>query len=166
MRFTAEPMISAEDSEHTTANRKGDLEILDVHASSCVIDQGYRPRLSTKVIKPAWAQPAVIPGHPPVTVFAGATEMNPNLLTLTFVHYPDGAEEGIAIAETRSTIVPRVGETVMMEPTETEGEPLPNVYEVIDVFYELPAAGEENILTSVTVYVEPVEDDEEDDDEE
>jgi hypothetical protein len=87
--------------------------------------------------------------------------MNP--LQLTFVYYPEDDDEPIIITETSSHIIPRIGETVMLDIEDAESRGLiTNAWEVIDVFYQLPKIGSTGTLTNVTVYIDPSEDEEDD----
>ena len=83
-------------------------------------------------------------------------------LQLTFVYYPEDDDEPIIITETQSPIVPRIGETVMLEIEDAEKRGITNAWEVIDVFYQLPKIGSDGTLTNVTVYIDPSEDEDED----
>jgi len=88
--------------------------------------------------------------------------MNASLLNLTFVYYPDTDEEPVVIAEAKGIHVPRIGESVMIDPEEAEKKNITNAWEVIDVYYELPREGSDGILQNVTVYIDPTEDEDED----
>jgi len=78
-------------------------------------------------------------------------------LQLTFVYYPEDDDEPIIITEAQSPIVPRIGETVMLEQEDAEKRSITNAWEVIDVFYQLPKFGSDSPITSVTVYIDPSE---------
>ncbi len=88
--------------------------------------------------------------------------MNPSQLNLTFVYYPDTDDEPVMIAEVQSIHVPRIGESIMMDVDEAEKKGITNVWEVIDVYYELPKEGGDKTLQNVTVYIDPSEDEEDD----
>lgn len=88
--------------------------------------------------------------------------MNPSMLNLTFVYYPDTDDDPVVIAETKGIHVPRVGESIMMDVDEAEKKGITNAWEVIDVYYELPKEGGDGVLQNVTVYIDPSEDEDED----
>lgn len=83
--------------------------------------------------------------------------MNPPL-NLTFVYYPEDEEEGVVVAEVQSPVIPRIGETLMLDADEAATKGVTNSWEVIDVLYELPKAGE-GVLSKITVYIDPSEED-------
>lgn len=87
--------------------------------------------------------------------------MNQSLLNLTFVFYPDTDEEPVVIAEAKSIHVPRIGESIMLDPEEAEKKNIVNAWEVINVYYELPTEGSEGLLQNVTVYIDPTEEEDE-----
>lgn len=86
--------------------------------------------------------------------------MNP-LLHLSFVYFPEDEEQPVVIAETHSPVVPRIGDSVMLDEDEATHKGMPASWEVIDVFFQLPKSGSEAPISHVTVYIDPSEDDEE-----
>lgn len=88
--------------------------------------------------------------------------MNPTL-TLTFVHYPESEEgEPNVLKQVTSPVVPRIGDTVVLDETEASAKGLPPSWEVVDVYFHLPA-GENSTLSEAIVYIDPAEMDEDED---
>jgi hypothetical protein len=84
------------------------------------------------------------------------------MLHLTFVYYPEDDDQPVVITEADSPVVPRIGDTVMIDEDDATQKGMPNAWEVIDVFYQLPKIGAVSAITSVTVYIDPSEDEDED----
>ncbi len=86
--------------------------------------------------------------------------MNP-MLHLTFVYFPETDDEPVIITEAQSPVVPRIGDTIVLDEEEAAQKGTPNAWEVIDVFFQLPKSGLGNVITKVTVYIDPSEDEDE-----
>jgi len=82
-----------------------------------------------------------------------------NAIKLVFVYYPEDGQEPVAIAEASSLIVPRIGETVVLNSEDVEAG-VPDIWDVIDLIYELPKSGSDTVITQVTVCVVPGDEDE------
>lgn len=85
--------------------------------------------------------------------------MNP-MLHLSFVYFPEDEEQPVVIAETHSPVVPRIGDSIMLDEEEATRKGMPASWEVIDVFFQLPKSGTDASITHATVYIDPSEDEE------
>lgn len=88
------------------------------------------------------------------------------MLHLTFVYISDDDEEPVVISQVESPVVPRIGDSIVLTDEDADENDLPTVWDVIDIFFQLPTSGAGEPLTHVTLYLEPRADSDDDDDDE
>ncbi len=79
------------------------------------------------------------------------------MIQIELVYYPEENPDPTSLLAYRAPIVPRVGETLMLDAEDADTRGLCPRWEVVDVLYNLPAQGGD--VVSAVVYVEPAEDD-------
>ena len=83
-----------------------------------------------------------------------------NAVKLIFVYYPEDGQEPVVVTESSSLIVPRIGETIVLNPEEAEEDGVPGIWDVIDLLYDVPKTGSDTVIAEVTVCIVPSDDDE------
>jgi hypothetical protein len=83
-----------------------------------------------------------------------------NTIKLIFVYYPEDGQEPVVVTEASSLIVPRIGETIVLNPEEAEEDGVPGIWDVVDLLYALPRTGSDTVVNEVTVCIVPGDDEE------